>query len=67
MTQEYGNSTKSSALETTISKDTQIGVTTSWGFTPNMTLNATLNPDFSNVEADVAQLDINTQFALYYP
>jgi len=26
-----------------------------------------LNPDFSQVEADVAQLDINKQFALYYP
>lgn len=67
MTQEYSNPTKSPALETTISNDTQIGVTASWGFTPNMTLNATLNPDFSHVEADVAQLDINTQFALYYP
>jgi len=32
-----------------------------WEFTPNMTLNATLNPDFSHVEADAAQLDINTQ------
>jgi hypothetical protein len=67
LTQEYSNPTKSPALETTVSSDTQIGVTTSWGFTPNMTLNATLNPDFSHVEADVAQLDINTQFALYYP
>ncbi|HEX2224999.1 MAG TPA: DUF5916 domain-containing protein, partial [Thermoanaerobaculia bacterium] len=25
------------------------------------------NPDFSQVEADAAQLDINTQFALFYP
>ena len=32
-----------------------------------MTLSATANPDFSQVEADVAQMDINTQFALYYP
>ncbi|UCG87331.1 MAG: hypothetical protein JSW71_01950 [Gemmatimonadota bacterium] len=43
------------------------GVTGKWGVTPSLTLNATVNPDFSNVEADVAQLDINTQFALYYP
>ncbi len=43
------------------------GITAHWGFTPNMTLNATINPDFSNVEADAAQLDINTQFALFYP
>jgi len=43
------------------------GITAQWGFTPNMTLIGTVNPDFSHVEADVAQLDINTQFALYYP
>ncbi len=35
--------------------------------TPNLILNATANPDFSQVEADVAQLDVNTRFALYYP
>ncbi|MBN2093599.1 carbohydrate binding family 9 domain-containing protein [candidate division KSB1 bacterium] len=43
------------------------GLTTRWGITPNMTLNTTLNPDFSNVEADILQLDINTRFAIYYP
>lgn len=43
------------------------GVTVSWGFTPNMNLSATINPDFSQVEADAAQLDINTQYALRYP
>jgi hypothetical protein len=42
------------------------GLTVRWGLTPNLTLNATLNPDFSQVEADAAQLDINTQWALYY-
>jgi hypothetical protein len=42
------------------------GFTAKWGFTPNMTLGVTANPDFSNVEADALQLDINTQFALYY-
>ncbi len=43
------------------------GITAAWGFTPNMTLSATINPDFSNVETDAAQLDINTQYALSYP
>lgn len=43
------------------------GISGSWGFTSNLTLSATVNPDFSQVEADIAQLDINTQFALYYP
>lgn len=44
-----------------------IGISGHWGFTPNLTLSGAVNPDFSQVEADVAQLDINTQFALYYP
>ncbi|NIM49932.1 MAG: hypothetical protein GTN62_06560 [Gemmatimonadales bacterium] len=48
-------------------KDFEPGITARWGLTPSLTLNATANPDFSNIEADVAQLDINTQFALYYP
>ncbi len=42
------------------------GLTARWSFTPNLTLSAAINPDFSQVEADAAQLDINTQFALYY-
>jgi len=43
------------------------GLTVRWSLTPNLTLGAAVNPDFSQVEADAAQLDINTQFALYYP
>lgn len=43
------------------------GLTAHWGITPSITLSAAVNPDFSNVEADVAQLDINKQFALFYP
>jgi len=43
------------------------GITIKWGLTPNLILNATANPDFSQVEADVAQLEINRRFALYYP
>ncbi|MEM7763038.1 MAG: DUF5916 domain-containing protein [Pseudomonadota bacterium] len=38
-----------------------------WGITPDVQLTATLNPDFSQVEADVAQLQINQQFALFFP
>lgn len=47
--------------------DTELGFTARWGITPGITLNATLNPDFSQIEADAAQLDINNQFALFFP
>jgi len=43
------------------------GVTARWGVTTNLSLSGTLNPDFSQVEADAVQLDINTPFALFYP
>ena len=44
----------------------ELGVTASWGITPNMTFNITANPDFSQVEADARQLDINEPFALFF-
>ena len=44
-----------------------VGVTVSWGITPDITANLALNPDFSQVEADAAQLDVNNQFALQFP
>lgn len=47
--------------------DFEPGITARWGITPNLILNAALNPDFSQVEADVAQLEVNTRFALRYP
>jgi hypothetical protein len=52
-----------------VKKDSSVepGLTFRWSPTPNLALNATVNPDFSQVEADAAQLDINTRFALYYP
>lgn len=47
-------------------KSTETGMTMTWGLTPNLTLAATINPDFSQVEADARQLDVNTNNALYY-
>ena len=38
-----------------------------WGITPDLTANFTINPDFSQIEADVAQLDVNNRFTLFFP
>ena len=46
--------------------DTEAGLTVHWGVTPNVTLLGAVNPDFSQVEADSAQLEVNTEFALFY-
>jgi hypothetical protein len=47
--------------------DAEAGLGVRWGITPDLTLDLALNPDFSQVEADVAQLEENSTFALFYP
>jgi len=42
------------------------GLTARWRFSQNLTFSAAVNPDFSHVEADAAQLDVNNQFVLIY-
>jgi hypothetical protein len=44
-----------------------LGLTARWGITPNLTFSGAVNPDFSQVEADAVELDVNTQFALFFP
>ena len=46
--------------------DIEPGLTAGWGVTPNLTFNAAINPDFSQVEADSPQLDVNTTFTLFF-
>lgn len=48
-------------------EDNEGGLTMRWGVNSNTTLTAAYNPDFSQVEADVAQLQVNTRFALFFP
>src|SRR5690606_33544383 len=47
--------------------DMEAGVDLRWGINENNVLNATINPDFSQVEADSAQLDVNNTFSLFFP
>lgn len=44
----------------------EAGVSGRWAITPGTSLQATINPDFSHVEADAAALDVNTRFALSF-
>jgi hypothetical protein len=45
----------------------EVGGNVRWGMTPNLTLNGTLNPDFSQVEADAGQLQYDPREAVYFP
>lgn len=44
-----------------------LGLNVRWGITPDITANLALNPDFSQIEADVPQLAVNNRFALFFP
>ncbi|MFQ5537200.1 MAG: DUF5916 domain-containing protein [Gemmatimonadota bacterium] len=44
-----------------------VGMNFTYGITSNLTLDATYNPDFSQVEADAGQISVNERFALFFP
>jgi len=43
------------------------GLDVKWTPNANNAVDATINPDFSQVESDVAQISTNQRFALFYP
>ena len=45
----------------------QVGGNVRWGITNNMTFNGTVNPDFAQVEADVAAISYDPRAAVSYP
>lgn len=49
------------------SPDAEAGFDTHIAVRPNLNLDGTLNPDFSQVESDVGRIMSNQRFALYFP
>jgi len=45
--------------------NSDVGLDIKWGISPDISLYATINPDFSQIEADSGQLNVNNTFALY--
>lgn len=45
----------------------EAGMNARWGITNNLTLSATANPDFSQVEADVGAVTFDPRSALFFP
>ena len=43
------------------------GVNVKYGVTSNLTADVTFHPDFSQIESDLPQIEINQRFALFYP
>ena len=48
-------------------RKSDLSLTAKVGLTSNLTLDAAANPDFSQVESDAGQVDVNLRYALFYP
>jgi hypothetical protein len=67
---QSGNIDQSSNLDSPFSNnhaETSISVGGKFSVSSNMAVEATYNPDFSQIEADAAQIDVNSTIALRYP
>ena len=51
----------------TLDPTAEVSVGVRYPFTSGWTAEATYNPDFSQVESDASQIDVNTTFALFFP
>ncbi len=47
--------------------DGEVGIGITYDVSSDLSTEATINPDFSQVESDAAQIDVNSTFALFYP
>jgi hypothetical protein len=45
----------------------ELGLNLRWGVTTNLTMNATVNPDFSQVESDVGQINFDPRRLVFFP
>lgn len=45
----------------------EFGLNARYGLTRNLVMDATFNPDFSQVEADADQITVNERFAIFFP
>ena len=46
--------------------DSDFGISAKWGLSPTITLDATVNPDFSQVESDAFQVEVNQRFPIFF-
>ena len=47
-------------------RQSDVGISAKIGMTPTVTLDATVNPDFSQVESDAFQVEVNQRFPVFF-
>ena len=45
----------------------EAGINVKYGLTPNLVFDFAFNPDFSQIESDRAQIEVNQRFPVFYP
>jgi hypothetical protein len=50
-----------------VKQEGELSLSAKYGITSDLILDATVNPDFSQVESDAGQVDVNLRYSLYYP
>jgi len=63
----FGSLDTGTGAFTNFDPDGEIGIGVKYGITPNLTADFTYNPDFSQIESDQPQVEVNQRFALFYP
>lgn len=63
----YGNSKVRHEGETLKDDQADLSITAKYGLTSDLIFDATYNPDFSQVEADALQVEVNQRFPVFFP
>ena len=48
-------------------QEAEVSLTAKYGITSDLILDGTVNPDFSQIESDAGQVDVNLRYSLFYP
>lgn len=64
-THTHRSSLQQGIMETD-TRRSEFSLTAKVGLTPELTLDGTVNPDFSQIEADAGQVDVNLRYALFF-
>jgi len=65
LTYDQGSNQSGGEMRST-GKNTNFSLTGKVGLTSDLTMDATYNPDFSQVETDAGQIDVNLRYSIYY-
>jgi len=64
---QFGSVNKSTGSFETKDPSPEAGLNLKYGVTSNLTADVTFNPDFSQIESDRPQVEVNQRFALFFP